>query len=384
MVVDKQLSIGEPSPGSIYGDEERKAILEELEKFYSWNLHDYKDKISEFENAFSKYIGCNYSIAINGGGTALDLILKALDCKPTDEIVSPAINFHGTHSAIINTGAKLILCDSTNNLNICIDSLKRKLSPRTKAVVITHMNGLGCDENEILKELNDYSLKTGKQIKLISDSARSCGSAVNGIKTGNLSWATFFSFQRKKQMNTLGEGGMVTTNDLDLAEKIKAYRSFGMGKIWGSNFKMTNIQAAIGIEQLKMLDFNNSLRRNLAEKRTEILSKVFPDWILPVNNNKYFNSYYLYSIILPNYMSKDDRDNIMNVLYDKYGVGSCIANNVTYKTNNFIKQNASFDGLENSERIADRLFCVIIHPNLTEEQEIYITDSLIKVGKLYV
>lgn len=233
MVVDKQLSIGEPSPGSIYGDEEREAILEELEKFYSWNLHDYKDKISEFENAFSKYIGCNYSIAINGGGAALDLILKALDCKPTDEIVSPAINFHGTHSAIINTGAKLILCDSTNNLNICIDSLKRKLSSRTKAVVITHMNGLGCDENEILKELNDYSLKTGKQIKLISDSARSCGSAVNGIKTGNLSWATFFSFQRKKQMNTLGEGGMVTTNDLDLAEKIKAYRSFGMGKNMG-------------------------------------------------------------------------------------------------------------------------------------------------------
>lgn len=379
MILKKnKLAIAEPEPGSKYGPKEMYIAIREVLKYTTYNKFNYKNQITEFEKKFAEYIGVHYAVAVSGGGVAMDMILKSLDLSSDDEIISSAISFPGTHLSILNSGAKMILCNCNETLNISPDSLKSVITSNTRAVVITHMNGLSCNMNKIMEVIDEQEKKFNIKIKLIADSARTCGGKYNEKKTGSFEWATIFSFQRKKQITTLGEGGMIVTNDYNLYQQLLCMRSFGNGIQWGTNYKLTNIQAAIGICQLKKLNCLNNKRRKIAHKRTNTLKKYLPDFVYPQDNFMYYNTYYLYTLLVPDNWSEKMRDELIAELKNSYNIGCCVGNDVSYKKNAYIRARIHPYNLENSEKIGARVICIIIHPHLTYFQQKYINKSFIE------
>lgn len=361
---------GEPEVGTIISKDDIDAVCHELESFND-NGYDHHCTIEAFENAFLQRIGRKYAISVSSCAVGIDMVLKYLNLQNTDEVLSCAINFHGTHLSIINSGAKLVLVEANQDLNICVEDLKGKITPNTKAIVVTHMNGLSCDMSGI-KELVQ-----GTNIRVIEDAARSLGSKYLDQEVGSESWACIYSFQYKKTITTLGEGGMIVTSDLHLYEALLKYRSFGLGNDWGTNYKMTSVQAAMGISQLIKLDMLIEKRRNLCQYRTKCIEEALSGFLCPTDNSIYYNSYYLYTILVPNWWDKTYRDELI-ISMKSYGITCIIANSPTYLQNKYIFSSCCSPCLRVSERIGDRIICLPIHPNMNNEDNQYIIETFIQ------
>ena len=365
----------EPEVGTIIDSEDIKAVCEELRKFNN-PLYDHNKTISVFENEFLKLIGNKYAIAVNSCASGIDMVLRYLSLNPGDEIISCANNFHGTHLSILNAGAKLVLVKANEDINIDVTDLKEKITERTRAIVVTHMNGLSCDMDNIMDAVK------GTDIKIIEDAARSLGGKYKGGIIGKNSWACIYSFQYKKMITTLGEGGMIVTNDTDLRNSLIRYRSFGLGEAWGTNFKITSVQAAVGMTQLKRLDSLIEKRRQLALKRTSCITNKLFEFKCPTDNEIYYNVFYLYTILVPNTWSKEKRDILISLMKEK-NIHCAIANPPTYEYNKFIYANCP-DRVRESELIGNRIICLPIHPDMAEAENKYIVDSFIElVQKIY-
>lgn len=362
---------GEPDIGSIIDDDDINAVINELIKFKNPN-YNHHHIIENFEEKFKNKILCKYAISVNSCATGLDMVLHALDIMPGDEIISCAINFHGTHLSIINSGAKLILAEADDNLNIDINDLSKKITKRTRAILITHMNGVSCNIDSIKKLID------GTNIKLIEDAARALGSKYNSEYVGKNSWACVFSFQYKKQITTLGEGGMIVTDDESLYQKLLNYRSFGMGRTWGTNYKMTSVQAAMGISQITKLDKIIDLRRQIAKKRNIFIKNNVSNFKLPLDNEIYYNSYYIYTLLTPQNWNKNMRDKLIFDLKIESNINAIIANAPTYLTNEFIRYNCDVSSLEYSEWIGEHIICLPIHPNMSELYNEYLLKRFVE------
>lgn len=365
---------GEPDIGSIIDDDDINAVLNELMKFKNPN-YNHHNIIEKFEEKFKNKILCKYAVSVNSCATGLDMVLRALEIMPGDEIISCAINFHGTHLSIINSGAKLILAEANDNLNIDINDLSNKITKRTRAILVTHMNGVSCDIDSIKKLID------GTNIKLIEDAARSLGSKYKSEHVGKNSWACVFSFQYKKQITTLGEGGMIATNDENLYKKLLNYRSFGMGRTWGTNYKMTSVQAAMGISQISKLDEIIDLRRQIAKKRNIFISNNASNFLLPLDNEIYYNSYYIYTLLTPHNWNKSMRDELILDLKTGSNINAIIANGPTYLTNEFISYNCDSSSLEHSEWIGEHIICLPIHPNMSESYNEYLLKQFVETAQ---
>ncbi|KKT36359.1 MAG: DegT/DnrJ/EryC1/StrS aminotransferase [Candidatus Collierbacteria bacterium GW2011_GWB1_44_35] len=367
---------GEPSLGSIYGEEERVAVNKTLEASMDPSVGFYAAKETlELEKEFARVCNADHAVAFNGAGSALDLIFKALHLKAGDEVISCSLNFPGTHLSIIGEGGRLILCEpDPKTINIDPFDVAKKLTPRTRAVLVTHMNGLAADV-DMLKQVIDTSTLFGPdKPKIICDAARSIGTTYKGQHLGSEAWATFFSLQSKKVISTLGEGGIVTTNDTHLAETLKNYRSFGRSFEWGSNFKMTKIQTAVGLVQLEKLPHLVSLRRNLADQRNQEFSTL-GEINIQEDTPYSESSYYLYTLILPENEGGKKRDQLMDILKFKYGIGSVVGNPPTYKLNQLIRSETEGQSLPIAENLGERIICLSLHPSMTQEVNQYIIDS---------
>lgn len=364
---------GEPEIGTIICKDDIDAVCNELESFNE-NGYNHHRTIEAFENAFLQRIGGKYAVSVSSCAVGIDMVLKYLNPQNTDEVLSCAINFHGTHLSIINSGAKLVLVEADQDLNMCVEDLKRKITPNTKAIVVTHMNGLSCDMSSI-KELVQ-----GTNIRVIEDAARSLGSRYHDQEVGNESWACIYSFQYKKTITTLGEGGMIVTNDLYLYEALLKYRSFGLGDDWGTNYKMTSVQAAMGISQLKKLDLLIEKRRNLGQYRTKCIEEALSGFLCPTDNSTYYNSYYLYTVLVPNWWDKTYRDELIMSM-NSHGITCIVANSPTYLKNKYIFSSCCSPRMRISERIGERIICLPIHPNMTDEDNRYIIETFIRESK---
>ena len=360
---------GEPEIGSIISFGDYLSVLKEIRKFHCPN-YDHHEIIKSFESEFSKRVGARYALYVNSCATGIDMVLKYLSLKASDEVLCCAINFHGTHLSIINSGAKLVLVEANQDLNIDISDLKNKLSSNTKAIVVTHMNGLSCG----MRAIRD--LVKGTDIKIVEDAARALGGKYHNEEVGKDSWACIYSFQYKKIMTTLGEGGMIVTNDQSLYSALNNYRSFGMGNGWGSNYKMTSVQAAMGLSQLKRLDTLIMKRRKIARSRTKYIREKLHDFVYPTDDNVFYNAYYLYTILVPEGWSKSLRDKLILSL-SKKGINCVIANPPTYLKNSFIATNCDISNLPKSERIGERIICLPIHPAMTNKEKKYISQQFI-------
>lgn len=367
----------DPALGSWYTNEEIEAAIEVIRESVDWRVGFRAKRYEmEFEDAFACYIGTSFAIAFNAAGTALDMVLYCLDLQPGDEVVSCGINFVGTHVSVIGQGGKVILCEpDTESLNIDPADVERVITPRTRAILATHMNGLSVDMDGLLEVAGRNPHPQYGPPVVIGDAARACGATYKGHHVGSQGWATVFSFQSKKLMTTLGEGGMVTTNDNRLAERLRRLRSFGKNLHWGTNCKMSKVQAAVGLIQLQRLDEMNDRRILLSEERNRLLGDV-PCLSVPLVPKGYRHVYYRYSILVDRELRGTRRDMLMHTLESEYGIGCMVADPPTYTTSRLVREATLGQHMPITDEISERMFCPSLHPLMTHEENTAIARAV--------
>jgi dTDP-4-amino-4,6-dideoxygalactose transaminase len=248
-----------------------------------------------FEKSYSHYLGGGFAVAVSNGTAALHLALACMDLRQGDEVILPSLTFVATANAVLYVGGRPIFADivSTDDLNISPEEIEKKVSKRTKAIVVVHYGGYPCDMESILAIAKQHRLH------VIEDAAHAPGSEYHGEKCGTLGVMGCFSFFANKNLVT-GEGGMVFTRNQAFAERVRTMRSHGMKALsWdkyrghlssydigdlGYNYRTTEIQSALGLVQLRKLKRNNQKRRKLVEayrrelQGTEGISIPFPKY----------------------------------------------------------------------------------------------------------
>ncbi len=369
---------GEPMLGGWYTEEEVEAVVKAIRDSmdYQVGFGFFCDEIVEFEKKFAEYCGTADAVSITSAGAGLDMAMIALDLEPGDEVISPALNFYAAHYSIIGQGGKLVFCE-VDPATFCADpaDVERRITPRTRAILPTHMNGLSADMDALRDIAERHPHPKYGPPKVIGDVARACGAGYKDTKVGKKGWMNLFSFHTMKLMTTLGEGGMITTDDADLAQRLRAIRMWGDTDYWGSNYKMTKIQAAVGLVQLRRLDEMLRPRHERAVQRTELLKDV-SELTLPSEPPGYWHSYYVYTILVPPEWAGEKRDRLMNILLDDYGVGSKVLNPPTYLTRPFIRKHTIGQELPLSEELGQRMFCPFLHPLMTEEDNEYVAAAI--------
>ena len=254
--------------------------------------------IAEFENKFATYCECKHGISTTSGTTALHLALASLGIGHGDEVIVPAFTMAASVFAVVYTGATPVLVDSdpeTWNMNIA--RIEAKVTNKTKAIMPVHIYGHPCDMDPIMKIAGRYNLF------VVEDAAEAHGSEYKGRKAGGIGHIACFSFYANKIITT-GEGGMVVTNDDRIDEKARRLKdqAFSPGKRFlhtdiGFNYRMTNIQAAIGLAQLENIGQFVDLRRHNASHYNAALRDI-PGITLPPEKEWAKNVYWMYSILL--------------------------------------------------------------------------------------
>lgn len=266
--------------------------------------------IQEFEEKFAKYCGVKYALAAANGTVTLHLILLAMGIGAGDEVIMPTLTYIATANAVRYCGGKPIFIDSDpKTWNLDVNAIEAKITSKTKAIIVVHLYGLPADMEAILKIASEYNLM------VIEDAAEAHGALYHGKRVGSLGDAGSFSFFGNKII-TCGEGGMVTTNNAVLYEKMRVLRSQGVDpqkKYWhslvGYNYRMTNMQAAVGLAQLENIEWHLNQRKRVAD----IYKKYLCDMVDLVEIQKVpedvSHVYWMNSVILNN--SRINRDEIM-------------------------------------------------------------------------
>jgi dTDP-4-amino-4,6-dideoxygalactose transaminase len=311
--------------GSIYGEEEQAAVLEVLKS----NAPSCGPKVQEFEKAFAAYCQTNYGLAVTSASTGLTLALIAAGVGPGDEVITTPISWISTANAAAALGAKVVFADVNScTVNLDPQSVAAKITDRTKVILPVHLYGQCCD----MDALNELARPRG--IAVVEDAAHAAGAEYKGRKAGALGDIGVFSFHQQKNMVTLGEGGLITTNSKALYERMLSYRSLccraydpkgkylpidesvrPMGKkYWyldfddvGFNYRMTDVQAAVGLVQLKKLDSLNARRIEVARKYAEGLQGI-PGLRLPYVSPDVKHVFHVYTVLVePEFsLSKED------------------------------------------------------------------------------
>lgn len=275
--------------------------------------------IKEFEDKFASYCGVKYGIATTSGTTALHLALAALDIQKGDEVIIPSFTMIATAFAVLYTGATPVLVDvEPETANMDCDQILKKINKRTKAIIPVHIYGHPCDMDPIKK------IAKKKGICVIEDAAEAHGALYRGKKTGSLGDIGCFSFYANKIITT-GEGGMVVTNNKKIAKKMQLLKNLSFIKKRfihhqvGFNYRMTNIQAAIGLAQLGSIDRFIQLRRQNAFRYNKLFKGI--EWInTPIEKDYAKNVYWMYGVTFRKKM-KNQKNKIMEYLRKK-GIGS--------------------------------------------------------------
>lgn len=265
-------------------------------------------KVQEFEEKFADYVGSRYAVAVSSCTTALHISMIISGIRPGDEVICPSMSYIATANCIRYVGAKPVFAEiDPENYNLDKDDVRKKISERTKAILIVHQIGMPADIDSFRKIASEFNLK------LIEDAACAIGSSYKGKKIGSHSELVCFSFHPRKVIST-GDGGMICTSNPEYAKRLKSLRQHGMSVSdrvrhesnsvifedhleLGYNYRMTDIQAAVGIKQLDKLDWIVGERRKIAAFYIEKLKDI--EYLgLPVEKAGYFSNYQSFSIYL--------------------------------------------------------------------------------------
>jgi len=339
-------------------------------------------KTVEFENKFKEYIGSSEAVSMNSATAALHLALKAIGLKRGDEVIVPTNTFVATAEVVTYFDAIPVLCDIEEDThNIDVSKIEALITEKTKAIIPVHFAGQPCDMDEIYELADKYNLK------IIEDAAHAIPSSYKGVKIGNLekSDITCFSFYATKTLST-GEGGMATTNNAAYAKSMKINRLHGISKdAWdrytakgswfyeivdnGNKYNTTDINAAIGLVQLKKQEILREKRANIAKKYNEAF-KDNEKIILPFVKEDRETSWHLYVIKIPN------RDDAIEKLKEE-GVG-CSVHFIPIHKHPYYKNRYGYKDTDYpiANSVFKRSLSLPIYPDMSDEEVDYVIEKV--------
>lgn len=346
----------------------KQEVLAELEKIFDSGWIGLGPKVIEFEEMFAKYIGVKYAVAVNSCTAALHLANVVLGVKEGDEVIVPSLTFVSTALSALYCKATVVFADIDEE-TLCIDpdDVKRKMNSKTKAIIPVHYGGHACAMYPLFVLAEDYD------VLIIEDVAHGCGGKYMNNMLGSIGNIGCFSFHAVKNLAT-GDGGMITTNDEKIYQQLKKLRWLGIDKdTWlrndkkyswqytindvGYKYHMNDINAVIGISQLKLLDSHNLRRKEITKKYNEAFSEL--DWIkTPVEKNYTSKAYHNYVIRTPY------RDDLLEYLSFK-GISA----GVHYEpVHHFAIFGDNKVDLPVTEKVYKELLTLPLYPSMTEEE----------------
>ena len=346
-------------------------LIDDTVKFNDFTLGRYVDL---FEREFCKYQKVKYSIGVGSGTDAIFLSLKALGIKEGDEVITPTYSFYATAGAIATAGAKPVFVDIKDDLNIDEDKIEKKITKKTKAIVPVHWSGRICNMKKILTVAKKYKLH------VVEDACHAIMAHDDKKKyAGNFGITGCFSMHPLKNLNVWGDGGIVTTNNKKIYDKIRLMRNHGLisrndCKIYGYNSRLDTIQAAVGLEMIKKINLITKSRIKNAKYLNDQLKDI-KEITLIKEKTGYKSVYHLYQFFCKNrdgldvYLRKNKIDS--KVHYPKPLHLHHAAKKFNYKNGQF----------EIAEKLANRVISIPVHEFIKKKELDYMISKIKKFYK---
>ena len=342
-------------------------------------------KLRKFESIFAKFTGAKFAVGVSNGTAALHLSLKAIGIGKGSEVIIPDITFVATASSVLLTGATPVLADVDEDLNISISSIKKSITSRTKAIIPVHFAGKSCKINEIA------SIARKKKISVIEDCAHAIGAVTNNKHVGTFGQAGCFSFYPTKNFTTI-EGGMVVTNSKNVADFIRYARNHGItktlvsrfssGKPWdydvenpGYNYRLDEIRASLGINQIKRVKKMNLLRKKAADYYNKNLVGI-EGVIVPDKSISLEHAHHLYVIRISRKYGIT-RDLLFQKLLKK-GIRTSVHYKPLHRFTIFKKMAKIFDKLPNSVDAYSQILSLPIYPSISKKHQDLVINNIKK------
>jgi dTDP-4-amino-4,6-dideoxygalactose transaminase len=355
------------------GEEEAQAVLEVVRRGPLTNALGKGPKVLEFEKNYAKFAGVKHAVVVNNGTAALNAALLAVGVKSDDEVIVPSFTFIATAEAVVFTGAKVVFADiNPETYTLSPEAVEQAITSKTKALLPVDLYGYSADMRTLRKIAEKHGLA------LIEDAAQAHGATYQGKPAGHFADAACWSLYASKNITT-GEGGVVTTDDDKLDETLRLIRNHGEKEkytsvLMGNNYRMSEIEAAIGIVQLEKLPSFVAKRRQNAQRLTNILQQS-KRLKLPTETENNQHSWYLYTVKLID-GTEEERNLILKELKQKeIGAEAYYVNPVN--TMEFYRNNYGNYKLPETEKAAKQVFSLPVHPNVTNEQIDYIGRTLL-------
>lgn len=358
-------------------EDDIQAVIEVLKSDYLTT----GPKVQEFEKTVAEYVGAKYAVAVSNGTVALHAACFVAGIKSGDEVITTPITFAASSNCVLYCGGKSVFADiEADTYNIDPNDIVRKITNKTKAIIPVHFAGQPCNMDRINEIAKQYNLL------VIEDAAHALGADYKGKKIGSISDMTIFSFHPVKHITT-GEGGMITTNDKDLYDKLILFRTHGITRdsefmthnegAWyyeqldlGFNYRITDIQCALGISQMKKLDRFVTRRKEIANKYNQAFKNV-QNIILPKQSNNCNSSWHLYVIQILN----KDRKQVFDKLR-QLGIGVNVHYIPVYKHPYYQNNGYSKTACANAENYYKHAISIPIFPKMTDEEVDYVIENI--------
>ena len=343
-------------------------------------------KLREFESAFAKFTGSKYAVGVSNATSALNLSLESLGIGKNDEVIVPDLTFIATASSVLLTGAKPVLADvDTDDLNISISSIEKKISSRTKAIIPVHFAGRVCNIKDIMKIARAHNLY------VIEDCAHAIGAKLANKHVGLFGDAGCFSFYPTKNFTTI-EGGMIITKSKRISDYVKTSRNHGLSKSllqrfskgypWdydvvktGYNYRLDEIRASLGISQLKQISKFNRLRKKACKYYNDNLKNINGIQTPTISKNQ-DNVYHLYIIKI-----LSDFPISRNELYEHL-IKLGIRTSVHYKPLHYfslLKNDYTENSFPNSENLYEQILSLPLYPSITTKEQDFVINCIKKI-----
>jgi perosamine synthetase len=356
------------------GEEEIKAVIKVMKSGALTHGLGAGPMVTEFENAYAKSVRAKYAVAMNTGTAALDSALVAVGVKAGDEVILPSFTFVATAEVVVMQKAKPVFVDiEPDTYTISPKAVEKAVTKKTKVIMPVDLYGLSAD----IRPLREIADRHG--LKIVEDAAQAHGARYDDKPPGALADAACWSFYGSKNMTT-GEGGMLTTNVPEIAEPPRYIRSHGekqkyQSLMLGHNYHMPEIQAAIGLEQLKKLPRFVAKRRKNAQRLTQELEKAMK-LQLPTEPDGFKCSYYLYTVRLRG-ASKEKRNSLVERLRQK-GIGAFICYSNPIHLMSYYRKFGKYK-LPVTEKAAEQVFSLPVHPGVTKKQIEFIGETTLEL-----
>jgi perosamine synthetase len=357
------------------GEEEIEAVIKVMRSGMLTSGLGAGPKVTEFENNYAKFADVKHAIAVNTGTAALHASIMAAGVKVGDEVILPSFTFVATAEAVVLAGGKPVFVDiDPQTFTLSPETIEKAITKKTKAVVPVDLYGLPPD----IKPIKEITTK--EDLALIEDCAQSHGATYDGKPAGATADLACWSLYAAKNIGT-GEGGVVTTDNDQLAETVRMIRTHGekvkyQSIILGTNYRMTEIQAAIGIVQLNKLPDFLAKRTGNAQRLTKKLEKNEKIKLPPKLKNRK-TSWYLYTIRIKD-ISEEARNNIIKEMHKK-GIGAEAYYPTPIHQMPYYKENFGTFNLPETDKAAKQVLSLPIHPGVTEEQVDLIAQTLLSL-----